>query len=215
VSADDDVDRPPNHSDNQTRVPDRQDQAQQHNQVDLMIAAAQLLVEIAGPAPVHIEMSARGPKKYYDVHRPLEAKDACAHLQGWKTKGGWIRRPDGMTRALAYDADTEEGWEELKTAARFLTYGDYVTLLEPSPVGRGGHLWILYSDLVQARDAQRHVCQYAPMLSKVKEYWPGSPNKVRLPSGKYVKPGFAAWCKLYDAYGKLLCAGYLGHLFAK
>jgi hypothetical protein len=90
--------------------------------------------------------------------------------------------------------------------ARFLAYGDYIALLEPSPVGRGGHLWVLYSDLVQARDAQRHVCQYAPMLGKVKEYWPGSPNKIRLPGGKYVKPGFAAWCKLYDAYSKPLAS---------
>jgi transcription initiation factor TFIIIB Brf1 subunit/transcription initiation factor TFIIB len=193
------------HNDNQAIAPDQQDQAQQPNQVDLMVAA-QLLVEIAGTTPAHIEMSPRGPKKYYDVHRPLEAQDARAHLQGWKTKGGWIRRPDGMTRALAYDADTEEGWEELKTAARFLTYGEYIALLEPSPVGRGGHLWVLYSALVKARDAQRHVCQYAPMLGKVKEYWPGSPNKVRLPGGKYVKPGFAEWCKLYDAYGKLLAS---------
>src|SRR5262249_15165732 len=94
----------------------------------------------------------------------------------------------------------------LKTAARFLTYGEYVALLEPSPVGRGGHLWVLYSDLVQARDAQRHVCQYAPMLGKGKEYWPGSPNKGRLPGGTYVKPGFAEWCKLYDAHGKLLAS---------
>ncbi len=206
VSADNDVYLPPHHSDEQTRVPDRQDQGPQPNQVDLMTAAVQLLVEIAGPEPVHIEMSARGPKKYYDVHRPLEAQDARAHLQGWKTKGGWIRRPDGMTRALAYDADTEEGWEELKTAARFITYGEYMALLEPSPVGRGGHLWVLYSNLVKARDAQRHVCQYAPMLGKVKEFWPGSPNKVRLPGGKYVKPGFAEWCKLYDAHGKLLAS---------
>jgi len=206
VSADDDVDLPPNHSNSQTRAPDQQGQEQQLNQADLMKAAAQLLVEIAGPAPVHIEMSARGPKKYYDVHRPLESQDARAHLQGWKTKGGLIHRPDSMTRALAYDVDTEEGWEELKTAARFLTYGEYVALLEPSPVGRGGHLWVLYSDLVKARDAQRHVCQYAPMLGKIKESWPGSPNKVRLPGGKYVKPGFAEWSKLYDAHGKLLAS---------
>jgi hypothetical protein len=44
------------------------------------------------------------------------------------------------------------------------------------------------------------------MLGKVKEFWPGSPNKVRLPGGKYVKPGFAEWCKLYDAHGKLLAS---------
>jgi len=43
------------------------------------------------------------------------------------------------------------------------------------------------------------------MLKAIKESWPSPSNhKVRLPGGKYVKPGFAAWCHLYDAYGKLL-----------
>ena len=206
AGACDDVDSMQNHGDSQAGAPDLQAKAQQPGLVDLMAAAAQLLLEIAGPAPVHIEMSPRGPKKYYDVHRPLSAHDTHDHLTGRKTKGGLMRRSDGLTCALAYDTDTEEGWEALKTAARLLTYADYVALLEPSPVARGGHLWVLYNDLVKARDAQRHVCQYAPMLGKVKEYWPGSPNKIRLPGGKYVKPGFAAWCKLYDAYGKLLAS---------
>lgn len=156
-----DEERPQNHNDGQAGALDQRDQVQQPAETDPMAAAAQLLVEIAGPAPVHIEMSARGLKKYYEVHQPLMMKDARDHLTGRKTKGGLIRRPGGMTRALAYDADTGEDWEELKTAARFLTYGDYMALLEPSPVGRGGHLWVLYNDLVQVRDAQRHVCQYA------------------------------------------------------
>ena len=194
------------HNDGQAEASDQRDQVQPSSQADKITAAAQLLVEIAGPAPVHIEMSSCGPKKYYDVHRSLAAQDALDHLTGKKTKGGLMRRPNGMTRALAYDADTDEDWETLTTAARFLTYGDYVALLEPSPVGRGGHLWVLYSDLVQTRDAQRHLRQYAQMLGKVKEFWPGSPNKVRLPGGKYVKPGFAAWCKLSDAHGKPLAS---------
>ncbi len=202
----DDMESSQKHNNSQAGAPDQQDQIQPSRQADTITAAAQLLVEIAGPAPVHIEMSSRGPKKYYEVHRSLSTQDTHDHLTGRKTKGGVVRRSNGMTRALAYDADANEDWETLKTAARFLTYGDYVALLEPSPVGRGGHLWVLYSDLVQAQDAQRHLRQYAPMLSKVKESWPGSPNKVRLPGGKYVKPGFAAWCKLSDAYGKPLAS---------
>src|SRR6266699_3820944 len=40
------------------------------------------------------------------------------------------------------------------------------------------------------------------LLQQIKESWPGpGPNKVRLPGGKYIKPGFAAWCKLHDAHG--------------
>jgi hypothetical protein len=43
------------------------------------------------------------------------------------------------------------------------------------------------------------------MLQQFKESWPDSgPNKVRLPGGKYVKPGFAAWCQLHDAQGGLI-----------
>ncbi len=56
------------HNENQAMFPNRQNQAQQPNQADRMTAATQLLVEIVGPAPVHIEMSARGPKKYWCSH---------------------------------------------------------------------------------------------------------------------------------------------------
>ena len=49
---------------------------------DSFTIAAQLLVAIAGPEPVHIEMSARGPKKYYEVHRRFDERDARAHLTG-------------------------------------------------------------------------------------------------------------------------------------
>jgi hypothetical protein len=43
------------------------------------------------------------------------------------------------------------------------------------------------------------------MLQEIKERWPGPGNhKVRLPGGRYVKPGFSQQCKLYDAIGGLL-----------
>ncbi|HEY6410501.1 MAG TPA: hypothetical protein VIY29_23880, partial [Ktedonobacteraceae bacterium] len=67
---------------------------------DALAEAVRLLVDIAGPEPVHIEMSARGPKKYYDVHRRFDERDGRAHLLGWHTKGAILRHPDGMTRAL-------------------------------------------------------------------------------------------------------------------
>ncbi len=55
------------------------------NNAGLLTAAARLLVEIAGPAPQHIEMSRRGPKKYYTVARALTLNDARQHLRGIKT----------------------------------------------------------------------------------------------------------------------------------
>jgi transcription initiation factor TFIIIB Brf1 subunit/transcription initiation factor TFIIB len=200
-------------AENDDKAQDQHDQVQgeQRDQADIMTAATRLLVEIAGPEPVHIEMSPRGPKKYYDVHRAITEQDACAHLQGCKTKGACLRHPGGMTRALCYDADTPQDWDTLRTAARFLSYGDFCPLLEASPVPDdehtgGGHLWIIFTDLVKASWAHQRALQYAPMLREINESWPSPRNhKVRLPGGKYVKPGgFAHWCSLSDAHGKPL-----------
>jgi len=171
---------------------------------DDLVAAARLLVAIAGPLPVHIEMSARGPKKYYEVHRPFDERDGRLHLAGWRTKGAALCYPDGMTRALCYDADTLTDWERLQEAARVLAGCGYVPLLEASPAGRGGHLWIIYSGLVEASWAQRQAVARAPQLQEISECWPGTAHKVRLPGGKYMQPGFAAWCTLADAEGTLL-----------
>jgi len=102
-------------------------------------AAAVLLVQIAGPEPVHIEMSARGPKKYYDVHRVFTQQDARAHLLGRTTRGATLRHPGDMTRALCYDADTPDDWLFLLEAAWRLVEQGYQLLLEESPVARGGH----------------------------------------------------------------------------
>src|SRR5260221_1388595 len=185
-------------------------QTQSSTQAAVLAAAARLLVDIAGPEWVHIEMSARGPKKYFDVHRPLTERDTRAHLLGWKTTGACLRHSDGMTRALCYDADTPEAWQHLVEAAQLLPYGDYLPLLEPSPVQEGehaggGHLWIIYDGLVKASWAKQHVLQFAPSLRHIKESWPGPGNhKVRLPAGKYVKPGVAAWCTLSDGEGNIL-----------
>jgi hypothetical protein len=184
-------------NDDQAQNQHDQSQAEQRDQSDMMTAAVRLLVEIAGPEPVHIEMSDRGPKKYYDVHRAISEQDTRAHLGGWKTKGASLRHPGEMTRALCYDADTPQDWDTLRTAARFLTSGDFCPLLEASPVQDddhigGGHLWIIFTDLVKASWARQRALQYAPMLREINESWPSPRNhKVRLPGGKYVKPGFA------------------------
>jgi hypothetical protein len=175
-------------------------------------AAAALLVEIAGPEPVHIEMSARGPKKYYDVKRWLTERDARAHLAGRSTRGATLRHSGGMTRALCYDADTPGDWLRLLEAAWKLAEQGYRPLLETSPAqddrhAGGGHLWIIYTAPVNAAWAQRHAVQIAPTLCHITEYWPNDiGNKVRLPGGLYIQPGIRAWCRLYDAQGRLLSA---------
>ncbi len=182
-------------------------------QSDPMLEAAQLLLDIAGPSHEHVEMSQKGPAKYYTIHRALTLQDMIAHIQGKKTVGAFLRHPDGKTRALCYDTDDEEGWQRLKEAARLLPYGDYCPILEESPV-RGGHLWVMYNGLVDAKSAHRHLLQYAPMLRQIKESWPGpGPNKVRLPGGRYVSPNVSAWCKLIDERGAFLAPeGYAAQL---
>lgn len=169
--------------------------------------AAHLLLAIAGPAPEHIEMSRSGPAKYYSVAHAITLDECARHLQGIKTRGATLRHPEHMTRALAFDADVYRlypGWWWMTGAAQQLSEVGYRVLLEPSPAGRGGHLWILFDDLVDVRAARRHVCEIAPVLRDVKEYWPGPEhvetwNKVRLPGGRYVSPELSAWCRLYDA----------------
>ena len=167
-------------------------------------AVLQLLVDIAGPEPVHIEMSARGPRKYYDVHRRFDERDARAHLHGYRTKGATLWYPCDRTRALCYDADTRDDWHYLQEAAYIMAAHGYLPLLEASPAGRGGHLWIIFEELVCAKATQHHLLSLAPPLQEISEYWPRRAQKVRLPAGKYVKPGFAAWCTLMNSQGTIL-----------
>lgn len=170
-------------------------------------AAASLLLAIAGPAPEHIVMSAQGRVKYYTVHQPVGLSEALAHLQGAQTIGARLLYPDGTTRALCWDVDeAAPGWQQLCEAARRLAAHGYRALLEPSPAGRGGHLWVIFTALVAAEQARRHVCSLAPELADIVEYWPGRGNqKVRLPGGRYVRPGLAAWCRLQDHEQRDLC----------
>ena len=170
-------------------------------------AAAELLLALAGQTDEHIEMSRTGAKKYYTVDRALTTNDLLDHLQGGQARGATCSRPDGLTRGLCWDADDPENWELLQQAARQLAQAGYSPILEPSPASRGGHLWVIYNDLVNAAAAKQHVQEIAPQLADIVEYWPGPQtakkwNRVRLPGGRYVRHGrhveqpVKAWCKL-------------------
>lgn len=163
--------------------------------------AAALLLALAGPGTEHIEMSRSGTKKYYTIFRPLTERDLLDHLCGGKARGALCQYPDGQTRGLGWDEDTTEGWATLRDAARLLAAAGYMPLLEPSPAGRGGHLWLIFDALVDASAAQRHINDIAPALASVREYWPGPLdakrwNKVRLPAGAYTRPGINQWCQV-------------------
>lgn len=167
-------------------------------------AAAQLLVAIAGEHAQHIEMSRTSERaKYFTVHTPLTDKELLAHLRGATTKGVFNRSLDGMTRAICFDGDTPEAWQGLiEAAGQLAAADDFKPIIEPSPApgehAGGGHLWIIYSDLVDSYSALQTLYQYVPGLRQYKEHWPGGGINMRLPGGKYVRPGFEAECHLFD-----------------
>jgi hypothetical protein len=168
------------------------------------VRAAELLLDIAGPVSEHIRMNEREGKKYYTNLEPLTLQHMAAHLDGRRTYGALIGHPDGTTRASIYDADTSEVVAIVKEAARHLQAAGYKPLIELSPVGKA-HLVIIYTEHVNARVAHFYECKLASGLENIQEFWPNSSrNKVRLPAGKYVRPGIAGWCKLYDVYGQEL-----------
>lgn len=164
--------------------------------------AITLLLDIAGPSSEHIEM-ARGDseKKYYTAAGPITPQHARLHLEGHRTYGAALAYPDGAARAICYDADEPEAWVALTDAARNLAEAGYMPLLEPSPAGRGGHLWLIYSGLVDAYSARQHAATLAPGLAAIGEFFPGpanvkKPNRVRLPGGRYTYQNVTAWCEL-------------------
>ncbi len=192
-------------------------------------AAAALLLEIAGDAPEHVRMTRGGRAKYYTVFQPLEldvdaalvehlasadlarlrGSTTIGHLLGVTTLGASLWRADAYTRALCYDVDDRPGWRVLIRAARQLAQAGYLPLLEESPAGRGGHLWLIYASLVESYAALHHVRTLAPDLAALAEWWPRpgahlSGNKVRLPGGRYTVPGLSRWCRLFDIHGVVL-----------
>jgi hypothetical protein len=168
-----------------------------------------LLLDIAGDIAEHIVMNdGTAPlftdwqKKYKTIHTGLSERDIFAHLRGIKTVGGTLHHQDGTARALCFDTDNEAGLQLFRVAICKLHSTGVNPLLEISPAGRGGHLWIIFSERVNAQAAYRYVCEIAPELREIREYWPSAVNqKVRLPAGKYVTPTFAAWPLLINAAG--------------
>ena len=196
---------------------------------DTLRAAAHLLLEIAGDANEHVRMTRGGRAKYYTVFQPLEldvdaalvthlapadlarlrASTTIGHLLGVTTLGAALWRADAYTRALCFDVDDRAGWRLLILAARRLAQAGYLPLLEESPAGRGGHLWLIYSEPVESYAALHQVRALAPDLAGLAEWWPRpgaqlSGNKVRLPGGRYTVPNLSRWCRLYDIHGVVL-----------
>jgi hypothetical protein len=178
-------------------------QPDQFLQIDPLIIrmeAAKLLVAIAGDGLQHIGMNRRGENKYRSIPGRLTLDEALEHLQGKETYGAFCSRADGLTRSKCWDVDSPDEWVALQSYAQALVEARYFPILEESPAGRGGHLWIIFDELVDAAAASAAIHAIVPALADIKEYWPapehGKGNRVRLPAGKYLRTGINEWCKL-------------------
>jgi hypothetical protein len=180
--------------DDPRRLPD------EFSQPNEIAQAAALLLDIAGTATTHIYMPRTGEDKYKFRHIALTLADLVDQLRAGYARGAKLEHQDGYTRALCFDTDSAEGWEVFQQVAGVLVNVGYMVLLEESPADRGGHLWVIFDALVLAAAARYHVCQVAPQLAEVREYWPYGPVKnqhVRLPAAKYVHGRVNAWCRLF------------------
>ncbi|HAG99431.1 MAG TPA: hypothetical protein DDW33_03325 [Ktedonobacter sp.] len=171
--------------------------------------AAQLLLDIAGEHTKHIEMIPQA-QKYTTVPYALNRDDMLAHLRGKRTKGAKLYHADGTLRGMMFDGDNQEDSQKIQDAAKLLQAAGITMIVEPSPAPIGSkheggvHGLIVFAGRVDAYSAFQTVYQYTGDLLKSVEQWPsltGNGNNVRLPGGKYIKEGFAASCKLYDADG--------------
>jgi hypothetical protein len=159
----------------------------------------------------HIEMIGKMDKdgkvqKYTTVHRQLLASDIAAHIAGTKTVGSHLAHQDGTARLFCKDADSEEKRALLRAGARKLAAAGFFPLLESAPADKplgipgyhdvSEHGWILLDQAHDFAATWSAIHAIAPEWKELDEQWPGSAKRVRLPAGKYIMPGYSAWCVL-------------------
>ncbi len=168
----------------------------------------QLLHDMAGISPRHIELRKKSgatgkyverPNKRFPKPAPVTAQMVIKHLEGSLCLGADLYHPNGMTRSLCYDADDAISAALLRDRiGRSIALSDAYVFWEESPSQvhlAGGHLWIVFEDLVKACDAHATAISLAPELANF-EYWP-SRSCVRLPGGFYKHEAVAEWCPLW------------------
>ena len=143
----------------------------------------------------------RGGHKYQWCGGAVSPGLAVRHLNGEMTIGATLHRSDGMTLALCFDADEAATWATLQRAAERLAATGAAPLLEASP-RRGGHLWIVFAELVDAAAAAATATAAAPELATIREQWPHASQGIRLPGGRYIGADVDAWPALIAPTGE-------------
>ena len=150
------------------------------------------VLELAGDLPRHIEMRASGPRKYVErpnaLHpgpAPVTGELLRRHLGGEITVGAYLRRSDGLSFAVCWDADDPGGWRRLQGTGLALLRAGALPIAERSPAAGehagGGHLWLVFSAPVDPGAALATAARHAPELAGY-ESWPGG-GAVRLLGG--------------------------------
>ncbi len=90
--------------------------------------------------------------RYICVHEPLNVEHLFAHLRGEITLGAYCLNKKNKARFIVFDADDEEGMENLLQINFGLAQNHCSSYLESSR--RGGHLWFFFESAVSGREAR-------------------------------------------------------------
>jgi hypothetical protein len=90
--------------------------------------------------------------RYICVHEPLNVEHLFAHLRGEITLGAYCLNQKNKARFIVFDADDEDGMENLLRINSELAHNHCPSYLESSR--RGGHLWIFFENAVSGREVR-------------------------------------------------------------
>jgi hypothetical protein len=135
---------------------------------------------------------------YYRVGRPLSLADLVGHFNGSWTLGTYVRDERGYCRFAVFDADSEQGLQELRHLQLTLAHQAIASYLEKSR--RGGHLWVFLVEPVPASQLRAWLMPWCPAGV---EFYPkqnegaGYGSLIRLPLGVHRRSGkrypFLTW----------------------
>lgn len=153
-------------------------------------------------------MQPDGDAKYLTEPRPITPELARRHIAGETLLGTTLWSTGGKTRMLRWEADDAEAFERLRRCASKLSESGARPLIETSPSKHhpgGGHLYLTFTDMIDAAGGHATAEHWAPELCQAKEHWPNGGTRVRLPAGRYRRRDehgdVDAWCEVWQPGG--------------
>jgi hypothetical protein len=148
---------------------------------------------------------------YWRVGEPLSLQLLEGHLLGRWTLGTYLLDADSCCSFAVFDADREDGLEQLAVLSMQLAQAEIPTVVEASR--RGGHVWVHLSAPTPGRVVRQWLVPYAlafdvELYPKQDELLPGgSGSLIRLPLGVHRRSRgwypFVQW----TSHGELMPVG--------